>query len=62
MQTDQLKLLDAYMQFDRAVYEQQGIGLEFYIAKRLVEIYGGTIRTVSQPDAGTTVSMTFPVG
>ena len=62
MQTEQLKLLDAYMQFDRAIYEQQGIGLGFYIAKRLVEIYGGSISPVSQPEVGTTVTMTFPVG
>ncbi|MEZ4670938.1 MAG: response regulator [Anaerolineae bacterium] len=62
MHSDQLKLLDAYMQFDRAVYEQQGIGLGYYIAKRLVEIYGGTVSPSSQPEAGTTVTLNFPVG
>lgn len=61
MQKEQLKLLDAYIQFDRAVHEQQGIGLGFAIAKRLVEIYGGTISPDSNPHVGTIVSMTFAI-
>ena len=38
-----------------------GTGLGLTIAKRNVELNGGTIEVRSQKGAGTTVTMTFPV-
>ena len=38
------------MQFDRAFYEQQGLGLGFVIAKRLVELHEGKIEAKSRED------------
>ena len=61
MSENQIALLEAYMQFDRAFYEQQGVGLGFIIAKRLIELHGGKIRLDSKTDAGTTVHITFSI-
>lgn len=60
MSAEQVSLLGAYMQFDRAFYEQQGIGLGFMIAKRLIELYGGTIAVESEMDTGTIIRIAFP--
>jgi two-component system, sensor histidine kinase and response regulator len=61
MSEEQIALLDAYMQFDRAFYEQQGVGLGFIIAKRLTELHGGKIKLESQQDVGTTIHVIFPI-
>ncbi len=61
MSEHQIALLDAYMQFDRAFYEQQGVGLGFIIAKRLTELHGGKIKLDSRTGMGTTVHITFPI-
>ncbi len=61
MSESQIALLDAYMQFDRAFYEQQGVGLGFIIAKRLTELHGGKIKVDSKTAGGTTVQITFPI-
>jgi len=61
MSESQIVLLDAYMQFDRAFYEQQGVGLGFIIAKRLTELHGGKIKVESKANVGTTVEVTFPI-
>ena len=61
MSESQIALLDAYMQFDRAFYEQQGVGLGFIIAKRLIELHGGKLKLESKIDSGTTVQITFPI-
>lgn len=61
MSPDQATLLGAYMQFDRSFYEQQGIGLGFMIARRLVELHGGTIAVESKLDNGTRIVITFPL-
>lgn len=61
MSESQIALLDAYMQFDRAFYEQQGIGLGFIIAKRLTELHGGNLKLQSKPDVGTNIDITFPI-
>lgn len=60
MSADQIGLLGAYMQFDRRIYEQHGIGLGFAIAKRLVELCGGRLSLSSLPNCYTTVSVVLP--
>ena len=60
MTAEQLASLGAYMQFERKFYEQQGSGLGFAIAKRLVELHRGDITINSIPEQQTTVQITFP--
>jgi signal transduction histidine kinase len=50
----------AYMQFDRKVHEQQGLGLGLTIAQRLAELHGGTLTIQSQPGAGAQVAVKLP--
>ncbi len=57
----EIKNIGAYMQFQRTLYEQQGLGLGLVIAKRLVELHNGTLQLESAPGLGTTVSVQFPL-
>lgn len=57
----QIARLGGYMQFDRAQYEQQGVGLGFAIAQRLVELNRGNLRIESVPQQATTVHCLFPL-
>lgn len=60
MTADQISRIDAYMQFDRQYYEQQGMGLGLIITRLLAELYGGELKIISLPEQGTTVSVTLP--
>lgn len=53
--------LDAYTQFERATYEQQGAGLGLAIARRLAALTGGLIRIESTLGVGTVVSLSLPL-
>lgn len=50
----------AYRQFRRKTQEQQGIGLGLIIAKRLVELHGGTFTISSALGLGTSITFTVP--
>jgi signal transduction histidine kinase len=58
--TEQITRVGAYMQFDRTMQEQQGLGLGLVIAKRLVALHGGTLSIVSEPNSGAFISAKFP--
>ncbi len=60
MKPEQVSSVGGYMQFERKMYEQQGSGLGLIIAKRLLEIHGGTLTVESIPGSGTTVSAKLP--
>lgn len=49
-----------YQQFRRESQEQQGVGLGLVIAKRLVELHGGTFTVTSALGIGTSVTFTIP--
>lgn len=52
--------IGAYMQFDRKMHEQQGLGLGLTIARRLTELHGGTLTIQSEPDKGTAITVRIP--
>jgi len=58
--TEQIRRIGAYTQFDRKIQDQQGLGLGLAIAKRLVELHGGTLSIEGEKSAGTTVIAKLP--
>jgi signal transduction histidine kinase len=61
MTPEHIAKVSAFMQFERKLHEQQGLGLGLYIAKRLTEIHGGQLGIESEPGIGTTVFVGFPL-
>ena len=53
--------IGAYMQFERRLYEQQGLGVGLVIASRLAEFGGGALHIQSELGAGTTVRIEAPL-
>jgi len=58
--TEQITKVGAYMQFDRKLHEQQGLGLGLTIARRLTELHGGALTVQSERGSGTTVTVKLP--
>ncbi len=57
MTREQVNGVGGLVQFDRAVYEQQGVGLGLTICRRLAELYGGALDMVSESGQGTEVTV-----
>jgi signal transduction histidine kinase len=58
--TDQIARVGAYMQFERKMNEQQGLGLGLTIAKRLVELHGGALSIEGRKGEGATIIAKLP--
>jgi signal transduction histidine kinase len=61
MTSEQIQSIGAYVQFNRASNEQQGMGLGLAIAKAIAEIYGRDFQIHSEPTGKTTVQVVFSV-
>ncbi len=60
MSQEQIETIDAYVQFKRYIFEQQGAGVGLTLTKRLVELYGGTFQIDSASGVGTTARIRIP--
>lgn len=60
MKPEHIASIDAYVQFDRKMHEQQGSGLGLAICKMLAEIHGGSLRISSEQGKGTTSAICLP--
>ncbi|MBL8165728.1 MAG: response regulator [Anaerolineae bacterium] len=61
MTREQVAQIGAHMQFNRSYFEQPGAGLGLITARRLVELYGGSLTIQSEAELGTTVTLAIPV-
>ncbi|MBE2270358.1 MAG: response regulator [Anaerolinea sp.] len=61
MTPEQIAKVGAYMQFERRIYEQQGIGLGLIICKRLADIHAGGFEIESVPAVKTVVTIKLPI-
>jgi signal transduction histidine kinase len=58
--TGQIQRIGAYTQFDRKMQDESGVGLGLTIARRLVELHGGTLTIEGEKGAGATVTAKLP--
>lgn len=60
MSKEQINNIGAYTQFERSMYEQQGVGLGLVIAKRMVELHDGVFNIESEEGVGTKITFGIP--
>jgi len=60
LSTEHIRRIDAYVQFERKMADQEGLGLGLAIAKKLAELHGGRLAIASNKETGTTVIVKLP--
>ncbi|PWU20070.1 MAG: hybrid sensor histidine kinase/response regulator [Verrucomicrobia bacterium] len=58
--TEHVSKVGAYMQFDRRLHEQQGLGLGLSITKRLTELHDGSLSIQNGQERGTFITVKLP--
>jgi signal transduction histidine kinase len=61
MEPAEIQQIGAYIQFQRTLFEQQGIGLGLAIVRRLVELNGGVMEIDTRPGEGTEIRVQLPL-
>jgi two-component system, sensor histidine kinase and response regulator len=61
MSPEQIDAIGGFVQFERSVREQHGVGLGLSIVKRVATLWGGTMTVQSARGTGTTVTISLPV-
>ncbi|WP_434685232.1 hybrid sensor histidine kinase/response regulator [Pseudanabaena minima] len=61
MTEEQINRIDAFVQFERKTYEQQGIGLGLRVVKKIVELAGGNFSITSIYQQESTVNIALPL-
>jgi len=61
MTPEQIQNIGAYMQFNRRIFEQRGVGLGLVIAKELTYLHGGKFEIESQANSFTRVKISLPL-
>jgi K+-sensing histidine kinase KdpD len=56
-----IRNIEAFTQFERQQYEQQGVGLGLALVKKILDLYGGKFIMHSEQGIGTTVQMILPL-
>jgi signal transduction histidine kinase len=59
--TEHIRRIDAYVQFERKMQDQEGLGLGLTIAKKLVELHGGTLVIEGKKGTGSTITVRLPL-
>lgn len=60
MSIEQINNIGAYIQFERDMYEQQGVGLGLVISKRMVELHDGEFKVESVEGEWTKITFSIP--
>jgi signal transduction histidine kinase len=58
--SEEISQIGAFQQFDREIYDQQGLRLGLVLVQKLSDTCGATFSITSQPGNGTQVQVTFP--
>lgn len=61
MTSEQIEQIGAFMQFERQIYEQQGIGMGLKIVQKIIDLAGGQFTLQSIYKQGTTVTVALPI-
>jgi CheY-like chemotaxis protein/two-component sensor histidine kinase len=56
-----IRSIEAFTQFDRQQYEQQGVGLGLALVRKILDLYSGKFIIQSEQGSGTTVQLTLPL-
>jgi two-component system, sensor histidine kinase and response regulator len=61
MSKEQIRKILPFDQHERAIYQQQGIGLGLITVKKIIDFYKGKFHVTSEPDKSTTCVIILPI-